>query len=307
MLREAGHEVVVSEKDGALSRAELESAVSEHPYEALLTLLSDQIDSALIDKVPTVKIVSNYAVGYNNIDVPALTERGVVVTNTPDVLNDSVAEFTIALMMAVAKRIPEAERFTRAGKYEGWGPELFVGGDLKGKTLGVIGAGRIGATVAEIAQKGFGMNIAYYDLQPCAPLEAAVPCTFCADLDTVLQQADYVTLHVPLLESTRHLLNAERFALMKPSAYVINTSRGPVVDEEALVTALQNGVIAGAGLDVFEFEPAITEALTTLENVVITPHIASASRRTRDDMAVLAAQAIIDCLGGTTPAHVVQG
>ena len=307
MLRDAGHEVVVSEKDGVLTKEELHAAVSEQPYDALLTLLSDPVDDELLSHAPNVKIVSNYAVGYNNINVPAMTERNVMVTNTPDVLNDSVAEFTLALIFAITKRIPEAERFARAGKYEGWAPELLLGVDLVGKKLGIVGAGRIGATVAERAQKGLGMDIIYHDIKPSEKLESMVTCSYCATLEELLQQADVVTLHVPLLDATRHLMNAERLAQMKPTAYLVNTSRGPVVDEAALAEALANQTIAGAAIDVFEFEPAITESLKSLENVVITPHIASATTETRDKMAVLAAQAIIDCMEGKTPEHVVKG
>lgn len=306
MLRDAGHEVVVSEKDGALTAEELKAAVSGRPYDAILSLLSDTIDGALLEHAPQVKIVANYAVGYNNIKVGELAEKNVIVTNTPDVLNDSVAEFALALIFAITKRIPEAERFARAGKYDGWGPELLLGVDLTGKTLGIVGAGRIGATVAERAQKGLGMNIIYHDVKPSEKLESAVTCNYCATLEELLEQADVVTLHVPLLPATTHLMNAERFGKMKPSAYLINTSRGPVVHEEALAAALAEGKIAGAAIDVFEFEPAITESLKSLENVILTPHIASATKETRDKMAVLAAQSIIDAMEGKTPEHVVK-
>lgn len=306
MLREAGHEVDVSEKDGVLTKEELHQAVSAKPYEAVLSLLTDTIDGEFMDAVPTAKIIANYAVGYNNIDVSAATERGVVITNTPGVLDDTVSEFAFSMMLAIAKRISEADRFTRAGKYEGWAPQLLLGSDLQGKTLGIVGAGRIGSGVAKRAKFGLGMNVCYTDIKQSEKLEAEVPCQYHSTLHELLKSADVISIHVPLLESTKHLFSTAEFAAMKDSAYLINTSRGPVVDEVALVEALRNKTIRGAALDVFEDEPALKPGLSELDNVILTPHIASASQETRDKMSSMASQNIIDFLNGQTPANVVE-
>ena len=304
-LRAAGHEVVVSEKDGVLTPDELRTALAARPYEGIVSLLTDQIDATVLEAAPTIQIVANYAVGYNNVAVAALAARGVTVTNTPGVLTDTVAEYTVALMLSVMKRIPEADRFTRAGGYDGWAPELLLGSDLNGKTLGVVGAGRIGAGVAQRAAQGFGMQVIYHDVARAEELEHTTGASYCAAIEDLLRAADVVSLHVPLLPATTHLINAERLALMKPSAYLINTSRGPVIDEDALVHALQEGVIRGAGLDVFEAEPSLTPGLAALENVVLTPHIASASEETRGRMSELVAENLIAFFAGGTPPHVV--
>ena len=305
LLRAAGHTVDVSEKSGVLTKKELVSALSAKPYDAVLSLLTDTIDAEVFDAVGTAKIFANYAVGFNNIDVVTAKERGITITNTPGVLNDSVAEFAIALMLAVTKRIPESERFTRAGKYDGWAPELFLGIDLKDKILGILGAGRIGYEVARRAHFGFGMKIIYNDIKPLPALEKDLGAEFRMTTEDVLKEADVVSIHVPLLPTTMHLMNAERLALMKPSAFLINTSRGPVIDEAALVDALTRKVIRGAGLDVFEHEPALTQGLAELENVVITPHTASATDDTRSEMSEMAAQNIIDFLKGAVPQNLI--
>jgi glyoxylate reductase len=288
-MRDGGHEVVVSEKEGVLTEDELKEALAARPYDGVACLLTDTINMDILSVAPTVKIVANYAVGYNNIDVAALSEAGITVTNTPGVLTDTVAEYATSLILSVAKRIPEADRFTRAGTYEGWAPELLLGSDLTGKVLGIVGAGRIGCGVAMRLSKGFGMEVKYYDIARSEALEAEVSCEYCESLEEVLQSVDVVSVHVPLLPATHHLINAERLAMMKPSAYLINTSRGPVVDEAALVEALKNGTIRGAGLDVFEDEPALKPGLAELENVILTPHIASGSEETRGKMSELVA------------------
>lgn len=305
LLRDAGHDVEVSEKDGVLTKEELVAAVSRKPYDAVLSLLTDAIDGEVMDAVPSAKIFANYAVGFNNINLDDAKERGVTITNTPGVLTDTVSEFAFTLMMAVTKRISEADRFTRAGKYDGWAPELLLGSDLKGKTLGILGAGRIGTGFAKRAYAGLGMNVIYYDIKPSEFIEKDANAVFKDTVEAVLEEADVVSVHVPLLDSTRHLINAERLALMKPTAYLINTSRGPVIDESALVEALKNGVISGAGLDVYEDEPALAPGLAELENVTITPHIASASIETRNEMSEIAAQNIADFLAGNEPANKV--
>jgi len=302
-LRAAGHTVTVSSKDGVLTKDELVSALSAEPYDAVLCLLTDPIDGATFDAAPNAKIFANYAVGFNNIDVEEAKRRGVVVTNTPDVLTDTVAEHTVALMLSVTSRIAEGDRFVRAGKYDGWAPLMLLGSDLKGKTLGLLGAGRIGTRVAEIAHHGLDMQVAYYDIARNEAIEKAVDASFCESPDQLVAEADVVSIHVPLLDSTRHLINATRLGLMKQSAYLINTSRGPVIDERALVEALKGEVIAGAGLDVFEDEPALAPGLAECENAVLTPHIASASVETRTKMAEMAAESIIAVLAGKEPEH----
>jgi glyoxylate reductase len=304
-MREGGHEVVVSEKDGVLTPDELKEALAARPYDGIACLLTDTINADVLSAAPQVKIVANYAVGYNNIAVAELTEAGVTVTNTPGVLTDTVAEYATSLILSVAKRIPEADRFTRAGKYEGWAPELLLGSDLMGKTLGIVGAGRIGSGVARRLSQGFGMKVKYHDIARSEALEEAVECEYCESVEELLQSSDVVSLHVPLLPQTTHLINAERLAMMKTSAYLINTSRGPVVDEVALVEALKNGTIRGAGLDVFEDEPALKPGLAELDNVTLTPHIASGSEETRGRMSELVAYNINEFFLGNTPPHVV--
>jgi glyoxylate reductase len=306
LLRAAGHTVDVSTKPGVLTKGELVSALKEKPYDAVLSLLTDTIDGEVFDAVPTAKIFANYAVGFNNIDVKAAEERGVTITNTPGVLTSSVAEFAIALMLSIAKRIPESERFLRAGKYKGWGPELLLGIDLKGKTLGILGAGRIGYEVARRAHNGLDMNILYYDVKQSPQIEKDLGASFRSTVDEVMKEADVVSIHVPLLPETTHLINAERIAMMKPGAYLINTSRGPVVDEVALVDALKRGVIRGAGLDVFEHEPELAPGLKDLENVVITPHTASATDEARSEMSEVAATNILMFLRGEVPPNAVK-
>ncbi|MCA9362405.1 D-glycerate dehydrogenase [Candidatus Kaiserbacteria bacterium] len=286
-MREGGHEVVVSEKDGVLTTDELKAELAARPYDGVVSLLTDTINMDILSVAPSVKIVANYAVGFNNIAVQELAEQGIVVTNTPGVLTDTVAEYAVSLILAVAKRIPEADRYTRAGKYQGWAPELLLGSDLKNKTLGIVGAGRIGSGVAKRLADGFGMRVRYYDIARSEALEAAVACEYCESLDELLAHADVVSIHVPLLPQTKHLINAERLAMMKPTAYLVNTSRGPVVDEAALVEALTNRTIRAAGLDVFEDEPALAAGLCELENVILTPHIASGSEETRGRMSEL--------------------
>jgi glyoxylate reductase len=297
-LKAAGHEVVLGSDSTVLTKAELIAQLSERSYDAVLSLLTDGIDAEVIAAMQGVKIIANFAVGFNNIDVDAAKAKGIIVSNTPGVLTDTVAEFAVSLILAVAKRIPEGDRFMRAGKFKSWGPELLLGADMKGKTLGILGAGRIGAGVATRMQKGFGMNVVYYDVQPVPALEAEIPCTYMASVEEVMKVADVVSVHVPLLPTTQHLINAERLALMKSTAYLINTSRGPVVDEGAITAALKNGVIAGAGLDVFEHEPQLAAGLADLENVVLTPHIASGSVETRAKMTMMAADNILAVLNG---------
>jgi glyoxylate reductase len=307
ILKEKGYEVDISSKDGVLTKEELLGALKKKPYDAVLCLLTDSINKDVFDVVPTAKIFANYAVGFNNIDVEEAKKRGVTITNTPDVLTDTVAEHTVALILSITRRVVESDKFLRDGKYVGWAPELLLGTDLKGKTLGILGAGRIGYRVAYSLSRGFDMNVIYYDIKRSEYFDKDFGARFCETPEEVLKEADVVSIHVPLLDSTKHLLNKERLGMMKPSAYLINTSRGPVIDENALVYALKNGVIKGAGLDVFENEPNLAEGLKDLDNVVITPHTASATDETRAKMGEVAVQNIIDFLEGREPKNKIRG
>src|SRR3989344_4633694 len=288
------HAVRVYPKDQVIPRKELLNAVKW--CDALLCLLTDKIDKELLEINPKLKIISNYAVGFNNIDVKTATAKGIPVTNTPGVLTDAVAEHTLALMLAVSKRIVESDKYLRAGKYKSWAPLLLLGTQLKGKILGVIGLGRIGSEVAAKAQ-AMGMKIVYYDIKADKEFEKKFQAKFFS-IPQLLKLSDFVSIHVPLLPTTTHLLSTKEFALMKKTAYLINTSRGPVIDEKALVIALQKKQIAGAGLDVFEFEPKLVPGLAKLDNVVITPHTASATIEARSAMAEMAAKNIMEVLAG---------
>lgn len=303
LLRKAYPEFEMNEDDRVLTREELLERV--RGADGLLTLLTEKIDGELMDAAGSqLNVVANMAVGFDNIDVEAATKRGILVTNTPGVLTDATAEFTWALLFAVARRVPESEEFLRAGKYKAWGPLLFLGGDIAGRTLGVVGAGRIGTAMA-LKSRGFNMRVLYTDERQNKELEKEIGARQ-VGLEELLRESDFVSLHVPLLPSTHHLINAETLGKMKRTAYLINTSRGPVVDEAALAQALKEGVIAGAGLDVFEREPEVHPELLKLKNVVLTPHIASATIETRSKMATMAAQNLIDALQGRRPQNLVN-
>ncbi len=274
--------------------------------EGLLPLLTERIDAEVMDAAEGLKVISNYAVGYNNIDVAAATERGIYVTNTPGILTDTTADCAFARLMAVARRIPEADRHVKAGGWvHAWGPRMFVGTDVHGKTLGIIGLGRIGGAIARRA-KGFNMNVIYYDEDRKRDLERELGVRY-SPLKELLTESDYVSLHIPLTSSTRHMIGKRELTMMKETAFLINTSRGPVVDEDALYRALRDGVIAGAGLDVFEREPLSPDSpLKGLDNAVITPHIASASVETRTKMATTAAFNLVSVLQGKEPPNLVN-
>jgi glyoxylate reductase len=278
-----------------------------HDY--IYSLLTDNIDARFLEAcvagTPRLKMVANMAVGFNNIDVNAATRLGIAVSNTPGVLSDTTADLAFALLMATARRIPEAERYLRAGKYKGWGPLLFCGAEVHHSTLGLIGAGRIGKIVAKRAG-GFEMQVIYYDVfRMSADDEATYHMTY-MPMDDVLSQADFISVHTPYMPSTHHLISMREMSLMKPSAILINTARGPIVDEKALVKALQSGTIAGAGLDVFEDEPSVEAELLTMENVVILPHIASASLKTRTLMATMASDNIVAHFHGERPPNIAN-
>lgn len=297
-LRTAGHEVDVFAFDRTITKAELLDALSQKQYDGLLPLLTDTIDEEIFTRAPSIKVVSNYAVGFNNINLDAARHHGVVVANTPAAeLFSAVAEFTITLILSLAHRLVESDALVRSGEWKGWGPELLLGQKVYGKKLGIVGAGHIGAQVASMAKNGLGMEVIYYDIRRDSDLESH-GVEFVPTLEDLLLTSDVVSLHVPLLPLTHYLINKERLALMKKSAYLINTSRGPIIDEKALAAALAAGEIAGAALDVFEAEPTITSELLPMRNVILTPHVASATFEARGDMAKLAAENLIDFFKG---------
>jgi glyoxylate reductase len=275
--------------------------------DALVTLLTDKIDAEVFDAASKLKIVAQMAVGYDNIDVAEATKRGIYVTNTPGVLTETTADFAWALLLAIARRVVEADRYVRSGQWKvSWHPTMFLGRDVYGATLGIIGAGRIGTAVARRA-KGFNMKILYYDI---VPMPAEVEKELGAqrvDLETLLRESDFVSVHVPLTKETYHLIDEEKLRLMKKTAYLINNSRGPVIDEKALYKALKEGWIAGAALDVFEQEPTpVDNPLLKLDNVVVAPHISSASYETRSRMAEMVAENLIAFFEGRIPPNLVN-
>ncbi len=308
LLQQQGFEVVVNQEERVLGPDELKSFVAG--ADAVLSLLTDKVTGEVMDVAgKQLKIVANYAVGYDNIDLSAATERGVVVTNTPGGFECSVAEHAMALLLAVARKIVQADIYVRAGKYVQWEPEIFMGMELSGKTIGVVGMGRIGATVAKIAKFGLGMRVVYHSHKKNDELDPRLEAEFLDNMDDLLKIADVVTLHVPLTPETKHLISRKELSEMKKSALLINTARGAVVDEMALVEALQQNWIAGAGLDVFEDEtPVVSETekiLHSLPNVVLTPHIASATMEARSEMSRMAAENIIATLSGNVPENLV--
>ncbi|HEY4475611.1 MAG TPA: D-glycerate dehydrogenase [Candidatus Paceibacterota bacterium] len=306
LLKNKGFQIEISRKNGVLTKDELLAALRGKNYDAVLCLLTDKIDAEVFEAAgKQCKIFANYAVGFDNIDLAEAKKRGVAVTNTPDVLTETVAEHTFALMLAIAHRIVEADKFMRSGKYQGWAPMLLLGTDLARKTLGVVGLGRIGSRVVEHAAKGFEMKVIYYDPKRNEEFEKQYQAVYKPNLDDLLKESDFVSIHVPLLPATRHLINAEKLRLMKRGAYLVNTSRGPIIDERALAEALKQGIIRGAALDVFENEPKMETGLKKLDNVIVTPHIASATEKTRQKMSEVAALNIIAALEGKTPQNLV--
>lgn len=268
--------------------------------EALISLLTIRVDEPLLARAPNLRIVANAVVGYDNVDVAACEARGVVVTNTPDVLTDATADLTMALLLATVRRLPQAEGSLRAGEFHGWGFWDYLGGDLRGATLGILGMGRIGQAVARRA-RAFGMQIQYTNRSPLPGALAAELEARPVDWETLLTTSDVLSLHAPATSDTVHLLDEAALSRMKPGSYLINTARGTLVDEAALVRALHDGPLAGAGLDVFEREPAIEPGLLDLDNVVLLPHIGSATTGTREGMAMLAARNVHAVLTGGTP------
>lgn len=301
LLREK-HELDVYRGDAPPSKQEIIEHVGD--VQGLLCLLTDPIDREVLDAAPHLKAISTYAVGYDNIDLGEATKRGIPVGNTPGVLTETTADLAWALLMAIARRIPEGDAMVRRGDFKGWGPKVLLGSDVHGKTLGIVGAGRIGQAVGRRAA-GFDMEILYHSRSRKPFFEGECGARFVA-FDELVAASDYVTLHVPLTEETHHLIGEEELAAMQDSAYLVNTARGECVDEEALVAALENGDIAGAALDVFEHEPELTPGLASLDNVVLAPHAGSASTETRTEMAVIAAENLLAGLRGEVPRYCVN-
>lgn len=292
IMKDSGYTVDVGTTTDAPSKEDLIKALSQKPYDALVSFLTDHIDKDIFDACSSIKIVAQYSVGFNNINLEDAKERNIVVTNTPGCSSRAVAEHAVALILSLTTRTAEGDEYIRAGKFTGWSPTLLNGVDLSGKTIGILGGGAIGQEVASILHFGFNCPIVYSDIRENEFFKENLKATF-VDKETLLKVSDIVSLHVPLLPTTKHLINKEALNLMKKEAFLINTSRGPVVDEVALVEALKNGVIKGAGLDVFEFEPAITEGLEDIPDVVLTPHIASSRASVRTEMAKIVAQNIV--------------
>jgi len=296
-------EVQLDSLDQPLTPTALRQAVADK--QGVLCLVTDRIDASVLDAATGLKVVSNVAVGYDNIDVAAATQRGILITNTPGVVTESTADLTWSLLCSVARRIAEGDRYIRAGKWRDWTLLLMAGSDIHGRTLGICGMGRIGQALARRA-KGFQMRILYYNRQRLdSAIESELNATW-VEKHTLLQQADFVSLHVPLSPATTHFIGAAELRMMRPTSYLINAARGPVVDEVALIQALQHGWIAGAALDVFEHEPQVPQALRELENVVLVPHIGSASVATRTRMAVMAAENLVAILRGEYTPYVVN-
>lgn len=301
LLARAADRVIAQPEDRPLSPDELREQV--RGCDAVLCQLTDRVDAALLDAAEGCRIFANMAVGYNNIDVAEATRRGILVTNTPGVLSEATADLTWALILAVSRRVVEGDATMRAGKFPGWGPMYMLGGDVTGRTLGLVGPGRIALAVAERAA-GFKMEILYHGRRANPDLDALG--ARAVGLDDLLRRSDFVSLHLPLTAETTHLIDARALGLMKPSAYLINTARGPVVDEAALVETLKAGRIAGAGLDVYEREPAMAEGMASCENAVLLPHLGSATHATRFAMSRMAAENVVAALEGRRPPNLID-
>lgn len=301
LLQQQCDRLDISPHDRPASRSEILEGVAGR--DGVMCHLTDRIDDEVLAAAgPGCRVFANYAVGYNNIDVAAATRRGIVVTNTPGVLTETTADLAWSLLMSAARRIVESDRYFRTGRWDGWGPMQFLGHDIHGATLGIVGPGRIGRAVARRAT-GFAMRVLYASRSDNAEMAAMGASR--VDLDTLLRESDFVSLHVPLSDATKHLIGPRELGLMKASAYLINTARGPVVDEAALVEALRSKQIAGAGLDVYENEPAPVAGLTELDNVVCVCHLGSATEATRSKMSIMAAENLLAAMRGEVPPNVV--
>ena len=292
------YDVTMHSQDQPMDRDAILSSI--HGKHGLLCMITDGLDETLFESAPGLKIVANFGVGFNNIDVKAATDRGIMVTNTPGVLTDATADITMALILTVGRRVVEGDQYTRHGKFRFWAPYHFLGHEITGKTLGIVGMGRIGAAVARRAA-GFNMPVIYHNRHRLPEDEEASLGARYVDFQTLLQQSDFVSIHVPLSSETRHLISSRELAAMKAGAFLINTARGPVVDERALLNALEKKQICGAGLDVYEHEPVLTPGLDTLDNVVLLPHMGSATQETRRRMGTMAVENLMAGLAGRLP------
>ncbi|MBI5154373.1 D-glycerate dehydrogenase [Candidatus Poribacteria bacterium] len=301
-LRAAGLEAEMRDTDSPVPRAEFLARLED--CSAAIVMLTERIDAEVLDRHPQLRIVANFAVGINNLDVPECTRRGVALTNTPDVLTDATADLAWGLLLSAARRIVESDQVLRSGAWDGWGPLQFLGCHVSGKTLGIIGPGRIGRAVARRG-RGFDMRVVYYGTGTNVEIERECGAVR-LELDALLAEADFLSIHCPLTPGTRHLIGAREFARMRRTAVLVNTSRGPVVDESALVTALRNGTIAAAGLDVYEDEPRVNPGLLALPNAVLAPHIGSATHQTRSIMAELCARNIVAFARGERPPTILN-
>jgi len=290
-------------EDKPFERQRLLHAIEDK--DGLVSMITDNVDEEVLDRASRLKMIAHFGVGYNNIDIKAATTHGIMVTNTPGVLTDATAELAFALILAVSRRVVECDKATREGRFQYWAPMLFLGREVTGKTLGIIGLGEIGKAVARRA-KGFKMRVLYHNRRRIASSEEKELMAEYADLQKLLAESDLVSLHIPLTSETRHFIGKEEFSLMKPTAYLINTSRGPVVDEQSLLEALLNRTISGAGLDVYENEPALTPGLAELSNVVLLPHIGSGTFETRIKMASMAVENLIAGLSNKIPPNLVN-
>jgi len=295
-------DVEINKKNRALTREELLGMVKDK--DAVLCLLTDKIDAEFFDASPKLKGVANYAVGFDNMDVKEASLRGIPLSNTPEVLTEATAEMAWALLFSVARRIVESDIFLRSGKWEGWGPLQYVGSGISGKTLGIVGPGRIGSSMA-LMSKGFNMKVLYSGNRKNSILEKELGAEFVPFMRLV-KESDFISLHVHFLAETKHMFNASVFREMKKSSIIINTARGAVIKEDDLLDALMSGEIAGAGLDVYEFEPSVTEGLKSLKNVVLTPHTGSGTIKSRDDMSIMAAENILAMLKKEKPLQCIN-
>lgn len=295
--------MLCNREDRPMDRERVLEAVADR--EGFLSMITDRVDAELMDRAPRLRVVANMAVGYNNVDVEAASARGILVTNTPGVVTEPTADLTFALLLAVGRRVVDLDRRTRAGEFRWWAPRLFLSTDISGKTLGIVGLGRIGKAVAERA-RGFRMRILYFNRRRLEPAEERSLGVTYREFGALLGESDFVSLHVPLTDETRHLINRETLSQMKPTAFLLNVSRGPVVDERALVEALRQRKIAGAGLDVYENEPALEPGLAELDHVVLLPHVGSATIDVRARMAEMAAGNLLAALKGDVPPNLVN-
>lgn len=295
LLRENSELIIAEEKYSSLKAA----VEDNRDVEGMITFLSDKVDREIIDLCPELKVIANYAVGYNNIDSVYAAEKGIVVTNTPDILTAATADLAMSLLLAVARKIVPSDRFVRDGYFKGWGHDLMLGKELKGSVIGIVGMGRIAQAMVERAL-GFGMKVIYFSRTRKEELEEKYSMKYCS-FDEMVEKADIISLHIPYSKEMHHMLNRDRLGKMKPDSILINTARGPLVDEAALVDTLRENRIFGAGLDVYEFEPELADGLTELENVVLAPHTGSATVSTRTGMALMTASDVIAVLNGRKP------